>query len=66
MLGKLDCIAIWSEDPNKLASWYKKVFELEESLRLDEPDDMGIGFDAGGILLWFGYHSEIKGVIKTP
>lgn len=66
MIGKLECLAIWSEDPHKLADWYKNVFELEESLRLNDPDDTGIGFDVGGVLLWFGYHSEIKGVNRDP
>ncbi len=66
MLGKLDCLAIWSENPNKLAKWYQDTFELEESLRLNESDDTGIGFDINGLLLWFGYHSEIKGNNKDP
>jgi catechol 2,3-dioxygenase-like lactoylglutathione lyase family enzyme len=66
MIGKLDCLAIWSEDPHRLASWYKEVFGLEESLRLDEADDTGVGFDVDGILLWFGYHSKIKGINKDP
>jgi predicted enzyme related to lactoylglutathione lyase len=66
MLGKLDCVAIWSEDPNKLAKWYQDVFKLEESMRLNDPDDTGVGFNAGGVLLWFGYHSEITGTNKDP
>jgi len=66
MIGKLDCIAIWSQDPHKLASWYQSTFELTESLRLSEPDDTGIGFDAGGILLWFGKSSKIQGTNKDP
>jgi predicted enzyme related to lactoylglutathione lyase len=66
MLGKLDCLAIWSENPDKLAKWYQKVFNLRESLRLNEPDDTGIGFDVNGMLLWFGFHSEIKGTNKDP
>ncbi len=64
MLGKLSCLAIWSEDPEKLANWYKEVFKLEESLRLNEPEDTGVGFDINGMLLWFGFHSDIKGENK--
>ena len=65
-LNKIECFAIWSEDPHKLAGWYKKVFDLDESMRLNDPDDTGVGFDIGGMLLWFGYHSEIKGQSKDP
>lgn len=66
MIGKLDCLAIWSENPHRLAKWYQDVFELKETLRLDAPDDTGVGFDVGGILLWFGYHSDVKGLNKDP
>ncbi len=66
MIGKLDCLAIWTEDPHKLAKWYQDVFQLQESLRLDDPDDSGVGFDAGGVLLWFGLHSDIAGSNKDP
>jgi predicted enzyme related to lactoylglutathione lyase len=66
IIGKLDCLAIWSENPDKLAKWYQDVFGLEESLRLNEPDDTGVGFDVNGLLLWFGYHSEISGNNKDP
>lgn len=65
-LQKIECFAIWSEDPERLASWYKQTFDLEESLRLNEADDTGVGFEIGGMLLWFGYHSEVKGTSKDP
>lgn len=66
MLGKLDCIAIWSEDPERLYQWYKKVFGVEETLRENAPEDTGVGIDVGGLLLWFGKHSEIHGDNKDP
>ena len=65
-IEKIECFTIWSEDPFKLADWYKKVFDLKESLTMNEPDDTGIGFDIGGMLLWLGYHSEVKGKSKDP
>ena len=63
---KLECLAIWSENPEALAKWYLDLFGEKESLRLSEPDDTGLGFEIGELLLWFGYHSEVKGKSKDP
>lgn len=63
---KLECLSIWSEDPERLGQWYMKLFGEKETLRLNEPDDTGVGFEVGGLLLWFGYHSEVKGISKDP
>jgi predicted enzyme related to lactoylglutathione lyase len=63
---KLECLDIWTENPDKLANWYFDLFNEKESLRLNEPDDTGVGFELGGLLIWFGYHSEVKGKSKDP
>lgn len=63
---KLECLSIWSEDPEALAQWYLKLFGEKESLRLNEPDDTGVGFEINGLLLWFGFHSEVSGKSKDP
>lgn len=63
---RLECLSIWSEDPEKLGQWYLQLFGEKESLRLNEPDDTGFGFEVGGLLLWFGFHSEVKGNSKDP
>ena len=63
---KLECLSIWSENPEKLGQWYLNLFNEKESLRLNEPDDTGVGFEVNGLLLWFGYHSEVKGKSKDP
>lgn len=65
-IQKLECLAIWSENPHKLAKWYQDTFDLMETLRLDEPDDTGVGFEFGELLLWFGFHSEVHGKNKDP
>lgn len=63
---KLECLSIWSEDPEMLGQWYLNLFGEKESLRLNEPDDTGLGFEVGGLLIWFGFHSEVKGSSKDP
>jgi hypothetical protein len=63
---KLECLSIWSENPEALAQWYFKLFNEKETLRLNEPDDTGVGFEVNGLLMWFGYHSEVKGQSKDP
>jgi uncharacterized glyoxalase superfamily protein PhnB len=63
---KLECLSIWSENPEALAQWYFKLFNEKESLRLNEPDDTGVGFEVNGLLIWFGFHSEVTGKSKDP
>lgn len=61
-------ILIWSENPDKLQEFYRDVLELEQFIKLDIPDDYGYAFKVGegGLLLWIGKHSEIKGKNKDP
>lgn len=42
------------------------MFGEDETLRLSEPDDTGVGFEIDGLLIWFGFHSEVKGNSKDP
>lgn len=68
MFQKISTILIWSEDYERLAAWYKDVFNLKEIERIDHPDDTGIlyEFPEGQPWLWFGKHSEIHGANKDP
>ena len=61
-------LLIWSQDPDKLSSFYRDVLELEEVIKLDIPDDYGYAFRVGdnGLLLWIGKHSDIEGPNKDP
>lgn len=68
MFQKISTILIWSEDYERLAAWYKDVFNIHEIERIDHPDDTGILFEFpdGQPWLWFGKHSEIHGQNKDP
>lgn len=61
-------ILIWSENPDKLAEFYRNTLELEQVIKLDIPDDYGYAFKVGdkGLLIWIGKHSEIQGINKEP
>lgn len=67
-LKKIDSIAIWSENWRELADWYKQIFDLEENMTLDLPDDTGTNLVVGdgSVLLWIGYHDQVKGKSKDP
>ncbi|MCA9389940.1 VOC family protein [candidate division WWE3 bacterium] len=61
-------ILIWSEDPDKLQTFYRDVLALEPFIKLDIPDDYGYAFKVGdsGLLIWIGKHSEVHGENKDP
>jgi len=61
-------ILIWSENPDKLQTFYRDVLELEPFIKLELPDDYGYAFKIGDtdLLLWIGRHSEISGKNKDP
>lgn len=61
-------ILIWSENPDKLASFYRDNLGLEQVIKLELPDDYGYAFKIGdsGLLIWLGKHSEITGYNKEP
>jgi predicted enzyme related to lactoylglutathione lyase len=60
-------ILIWSGNPDKLKDFYNDVLELEQTDKLELPDDYGYEFKiAETSHLWIGLHSEIKGKNKDP
>ncbi|MCA9385909.1 VOC family protein [Candidatus Dojkabacteria bacterium] len=60
-------ILIWSEDPDELMKFYRDVLELKYMKTVDIPNDYGHMFEVNGdMLLWIGYHSEVKGLNKEP
>jgi len=65
---KISTILIWSENYKKLADWYQKTFNIKIVESLDHPKDTGILFEFpdGGVWLWIGQHSEIKGKNTDP
>lgn len=65
---KISTILIWSEDSEKLASWYKDTFDLNVVEELDHPKDTGVLFEfpEGDTWLWIGQHSEVHGKNKDP
>src|SRR5579862_7556669 len=58
MIKDISAILIWSEDYQKLADWYKDKLELNVSHELNHPDDTGVAFKVGNMLLWIGQHSQ--------
>lgn len=60
-------ILIFSQNPDKLAKFYRDVLKLELETKLDIPNDYGYMFHiAGEMKLWIGKHSEVKGKSKEP
>ncbi|PIP52783.1 hypothetical protein COX08_04540 [Candidatus Beckwithbacteria bacterium CG23_combo_of_CG06-09_8_20_14_all_34_8] len=66
--SKISCVLIWSQNYQKLADWYQKVFNFEITWRVEHPDDTGIEFTlpGGNPWLWIGKHSQVKGKNKDP
>lgn len=64
MLKDITAILIWSEDFRKLADWYQEKLDLKVLKEFDHPDDTGVGFQVGHMLLWIGQHSQVIGKNK--
>ena len=64
MVNDISAILIWSQDYRALADWYKEKLDLKVLKELDHPEDTGVGFQVGNVLLWIGQHSEVKGKNK--
>jgi len=58
----LNSILVFSEDPKKLADFYKKVLQKEP----DFEDEGCYGFSAGKTFLMFGPHDKVKGKNPAP
>ncbi len=60
-------IALFSEDPDKLASFYTKTLEFKQVIKVDNSDDYGYGIEISkGYKLWIARHSEVKGKNTDP
>jgi len=58
----LNSILVFSEDPGRLADFYKKVLQKEPDFR----DEGYYGFSAGKTFLMFGPHENVKGKNPNP
>jgi catechol 2,3-dioxygenase-like lactoylglutathione lyase family enzyme len=65
---KISTILIWSENFRALADWYQNIFGFKVIEELDHPKDTGVLFEInpGGVWLWIGQHSEVKGKNLDP
>jgi len=68
MFQKISTILIWSENWKKLADWYQEIFNFKVIEEINHPRDTGVLWELpeGGVWLWVGQHSEIKGKSKDP
>lgn len=58
-------ILIYSENPDKLAEFYKEVLGFKQVEKLNIPGDYGYMLNViGDLNVWIGKHSEIKGKAK--
>lgn len=65
---KISTILIWSENWKPLADWYQNTFSLKAIEEINHPQDTGrlFEFPEGGVWLWVGQHSEVKGQSQDP
>lgn len=65
---KISTILIWSENWKTLAEWYQETFNLQLVEEINHPQDTGrlFEFPEGGVWLWIGQHSQIKGQNADP
>lgn len=68
MFQKISTVLIWSENWKKLADWYQEIFNFKVIGEINHPRDTGVLWELpeGGVWLWVGQHSEIKGKNKDP
>ena len=63
-IKRFDSVCIWSENPDKLAEFYEKTLGLHVEERINLPDDVGVVFKLGEVLIFIGEHSEVHGKAK--
>ncbi len=65
---KISTILIWSENYKPLADWYQHTFDLKIEKTINHPMDTGVRFEFpdGGVGLWVGAHSKVKGKNREP
>jgi predicted enzyme related to lactoylglutathione lyase len=66
MIKQTLSVIIWSENPDKLADWYKNTFDLSPGESTTLPDDYCIGFDFGSNYFSIGKHDNVTGKNKDP
>lgn len=55
-------IALFSENPDTLFSFYTKILGLTPVVKVDRDDDYGYGIEAApGYKLWIARHSKVRG-----
>jgi hypothetical protein len=60
-------VALFSENPDKLADFYINVLKFKQVVKVDSEDDYGYGIEvAAGYKLWIARHSEINGKNTQP
>lgn len=60
-------IALFSDNPDKLADFYINVLKFKQVIKVDTTDDYGFSIEvASGYKLWVGRHSEISGKNTNP
>jgi predicted enzyme related to lactoylglutathione lyase len=60
-------IALFSNDPDRLADFYIRVLAFIQTVKVDRPGEYGFGIEAApGYKLWIAKHSEINGLSKEP
>lgn len=62
----LDSVCLWSENPEKLANFYKNTLKLPFDKELNLPKDKGFQFKIGDIYFFVGYHDKVSGKSKDP
>lgn len=62
----LGSACIWSENPDRLATFYEKVLGLPLDKRLNLSNDRGIQFKIGNFYLFIGYHNQVKSKAHDP
>lgn len=60
-------IALFSDNPDKLADFYINILGFKQTVKVDTTDDYGFSIEvASGYKLWIGRHSEISGKNTNP
>lgn len=59
-------VAIWSDNYEKLARWYRDILGVPVREKLTLPNDTGWDFDFGENYLYIGRHDKVHGKSKDP
>lgn len=59
-------VCLWSENPKKLAEFYRNILNLPFDAELTLPNDTGTQFKIGEVYFFVGYHDKVHGPAKDP